>query len=93
MSAPTLHARPGDLVVVEHHRVGETGRLGEILAVLGVPPHERYRVRWDDGRESIFYPSNDTVIRPGSRGRRPAAQTPAATVAEAEDEPVLVHEP
>lgn len=61
-----------DLIEVEEHRAGEKGRTGEILDVLGEPGHERYRVRWDDGRESIFYPGNDARVRAMSRGRRRA---------------------
>jgi hypothetical protein len=40
--------------------------------------HEHYRVRWDDGRESIFYPSTDAHIH-----HHP----------EPEEAPVLAHEP
>jgi hypothetical protein len=50
-------------VVVHGHRLGETERLGEILEVFGEPGHERFRVRWDDGHESVFYPGNDATIR------------------------------
>jgi len=57
------HAQPGDVVIVEGHRVGDARRLGEILEVLGAPGHEHYRVRWDDGREAVFYPSSDATIR------------------------------
>jgi hypothetical protein len=62
-------ARVGDVVVGSGHRVGETGRMGEILAVLGEPAHRHFRVRWDDGRESIFYPGGDALVR-RSRGKR-----------------------
>lgn len=55
--------RAGDLVIIEGHRVGEARRIGEILGVLGEGDHEHYRVRWDDGHESVFYPSNDATIR------------------------------
>jgi Domain of unknown function (DUF1918) len=55
--------RPGDLIVIEGHHVGESRRLGEILEVLGEPHHEHYRVRWEDGHESVFYPSNDAVVQ------------------------------
>lgn len=61
----------GDLVVVEEHRVGEGRRIGEILEVLGAAGHVHYRVRWDDDRESIFYPSNDATVQPATH-RRPA---------------------
>ena len=62
--------RPGDVVVVEGHRVGEGRRIGEILEVVGEPGHEHYRVRWDDDRESVFYPSSDAVIHHSTRRRR-----------------------
>jgi hypothetical protein len=60
---------PGDLVVIAAHRVGELEQLGEILEVLPASqPH--YRVRWEDGHESIFFPGADATIRPASRRRR-----------------------
>jgi hypothetical protein len=61
-----LRVSPGDVVLVHGHRVGEAARRGEILEVLGVPGHEHYRVRWDDDRESVFYPSSDAVFQPGA---------------------------
>jgi len=45
----SFQAEVGDLVVIDGHRVGGSRRIGEILAVLGEPGHEHYRVRWDDG--------------------------------------------
>ena len=65
----TPGVRPGDIIEVHEHRVGEKGRSGEILEVLGESGHEHYRVRWDDGRESLFYPSSDATIRRGSGPR------------------------
>jgi translation initiation factor IF-1 len=64
--------RPGDVVIVEGHRVGDSRRLGEIIEVIGEPDHEHYRVRWEDGRETVFYPSSDATIRPGraKKGKR-----------------------
>jgi hypothetical protein len=53
----------GDVVVISGHRVGERERLGEILEPLGEPDHKHYRVRWDDGSESVFYPGSDAAIR------------------------------
>jgi Domain of unknown function (DUF1918) len=52
----------GDLVVIHGHHVGDRGRTGEILEVLGEPGHEHFKVLWEDGVESIFYPSNDAVV-------------------------------
>jgi uncharacterized protein DUF1918 len=56
-------ARPGDWIVVHRHAVGEPERTGLILEVLGTPDHARYRVRWDEEHESIFYPGSDATIR------------------------------
>jgi hypothetical protein len=63
---------PGDRIVIESHHVGEAHRNGEILEVIGELPHQHYRVRWSDGSETVFYPSNDARIEPGDRGK-PAA--------------------
>jgi hypothetical protein len=62
MAAQILPAEPGDRVLVESHRVGEAARKGEILEVLGIREFPHYRVRWEDGRETLFYPSNDARI-------------------------------
>jgi hypothetical protein len=55
-------ARTGDVIVIAGHRIGESRRSGEILEVLGEPGHEHYRVRWEDGSETVFYPSSDATI-------------------------------
>jgi hypothetical protein len=57
------------MVVIEGHHVGEGRRMGEILDVLGEPGHEHYRVRWEDGRETVFYPSSDATIHRRERAR------------------------
>jgi hypothetical protein len=59
-------AKPGDVITVHAHRLGEKPRQAKILEVLGEPGHEHYRVEWDDGRESIFYPSSDTALTVGA---------------------------
>jgi hypothetical protein len=68
----TSGARPGDLVIIEGHRVGESRRIGEILQVVGESGHEHYRVLWDDGRETVFYPSSDAKIQTVEHGERKA---------------------
>ena len=57
------HAAVGDVIVIEGHHVGDSRRTGEIREVLGSPGHQHYRVRWDDDRETVFYPSSDATIR------------------------------
>lgn len=54
---------PGDLVHTASRRVGDSGRTGEIVAVLGENDHLHYLVRWEDGRESTLYPGEGTTIR------------------------------
>lgn len=60
-------ARPGDWIEV-HGLPGLPGRAGQVLEVRGRPGHERYRVRWDEAHESIFFPSEGVHVR------RPAAK-------------------
>ena len=64
-------ARVGDEIVVTGHSVGDSARSAEILEVLGEPGRERFRVRWEDGHESIYFPADDATIR------RPARRTRA----------------
>jgi hypothetical protein len=47
--------------------VGGSPRRAEILDVRGGPGHEHFRVRWEDGHESIYFPAEDAVLRrPGA---------------------------
>jgi Ala-tRNA(Pro) deacylase len=63
----------GDLVEVPGRRLGDAGRLGEILEVLGAPEHAHYLVCWEDGHTSILYPHEGTIIR------KPQARKPRRT--------------
>lgn len=66
-------AGPGDLIEVSSRHVGDTPRLGEIVEVLGPAGHAHYRVRWDDGHESVLYPGSDSRVlhmRPKAPKRR-----------------------
>ena len=68
----------GDVVEVSGRRVGEPGRLGEILEVLGPPEHRHYAVRWEDGHESILYPGETTSVKPRKTRARAAPQLDVA---------------
>jgi len=48
----------------------ELPRHGIIAEVVGRRGHERYRVRWLDGHESIHYPSDGTRIHAAGRRSR-----------------------
>lgn len=56
----------GDWIDV-HFMGGGAPRRGQILEVLGEGTHVRYRVRWTDDHESVFFPADGTHIRPVAR--------------------------
>ena len=53
-----MDARVGDHFVIESNMMAKTRRNGEVVEVLGslfsARPH--FRVKWDDGHESIYVP-------------------------------------
>jgi uncharacterized protein DUF1918 len=53
--------RVGDRVTLESERIGQAAREGEILEVLGAGEGVHYRVRWEDGHESTFFPSVGSI--------------------------------
>jgi hypothetical protein len=53
-----IHALVGDEVVVDNMMLGQPARKGEVLEVLGKGDGTHYRVRWDDGHESVFFPAS-----------------------------------
>ncbi|MCZ7536817.1 MAG: DUF1918 domain-containing protein [Acidimicrobiia bacterium] len=62
-----MHASAGDEIVVDGPHLGDPRRSGEVLEVLDEGGAVHYRIRWDDGHESIFFP----------RLRRPRDPRPA----------------
>jgi len=52
-----MDAKTGDRIVVDGETVGQPERHGEVLEVIEGETVIRYRVRWDDGRESLFTPA------------------------------------
>jgi Domain of unknown function (DUF1918) len=80
-------ANVGDRIVVESERVGTPSREGEILEVIETANGAHYRVRWEDGHETGFWPSAGsarivaaaattpgvTPVAPGVEGRPTAA--------------------
>jgi hypothetical protein len=64
MNRTDAETAPGDLVIVDGHRTGDGRRVGEIVEVVGDGVRPRYRVRWEDGRETILYPGTDARFQP-----------------------------
>ena len=73
----------GDVLEVVGHRLGEHARFAEVIEVIGDARAARYRVRWDDGRESIVYPSSDVVVRPHAIAVSAGARTSRSDAAAA----------
>jgi hypothetical protein len=52
---------PGDHVLTESESTERTARRGVIEEVVHGDPHPRYRIRWDDGHESVYTPANGAL--------------------------------
>jgi hypothetical protein len=61
----------GDVIEITGHSVGDSPRTAEVSDVLGTGEREHYRVRWEDGHESVLYPGEDAVVR-HPLGRQPS---------------------
>jgi hypothetical protein len=63
-----MEARKGDRLIVESERVDQPAREGEVLEVIRRAPTIAYRIRWNDGHETVFTPgAGSTRILPGRR--------------------------
>jgi Domain of unknown function (DUF1918) len=58
-----MKAQVGDELIVKGAHVGDHERKGVITEVHGTEDAPPYVVRWEDGRESSFFPSSDCVVR------------------------------
>jgi hypothetical protein len=63
-------ARKGDLIVVNPPRVGGPARKGEIIEVIEGDLRVHYRVRWNDGHESLFAPGAGAARIEPARDRK-----------------------
>lgn len=73
--AALASAQPGDWLEVDAIPGGDPRR-GEILEVIGAGDHLHFRVRWDEGHESLLYPAPEGGIivhsrRDAAKGTRP----------------------
>lgn len=53
----------GDHVEAETEKVDRPPRRGVIGEVLREEPTPRYRIRWDDGHESVLTPASGALVR------------------------------
>jgi Domain of unknown function (DUF1918) len=60
-----MHANRGDQIVVETAMLNALRRRGEVLEVIGEGERAHYRVRWEDGHESVYFPGPDARVQSG----------------------------
>ena len=65
-----MDVKAGDRVEVETESTERAPRRGVVEEVVHGPPSPRYRIKWDDGHESIYTPSAGALRRmePAKRG-------------------------
>ena len=59
-----MHAYCGDQIVIETGTLDTPRRRGEVVEVIGQGEREHYRVRWQDGHESVYFPGPDARVVP-----------------------------
>jgi hypothetical protein len=57
-----MDAHVGDRIIVESNKVGSGRKSGEVVEVIPGSSAPHYRIRWEDGHESIVYPSSDAFV-------------------------------
>ena len=57
-----MDANVGDRIIVESSKVGQVRRSGEVVDVIKGSGGVHYRIRWEDGHETILYPSSDAHL-------------------------------
>ena len=57
-----MHAQVGDQLTVKGRHQGDEERHGEIIQADGPDGAPPYLVRWQDGHDSLFFPSSDAEI-------------------------------
>jgi hypothetical protein len=69
-----MDLKTGDRVVAESESTERPPRFGVVEEVLVAKPSARFRIRWDDGHQSIYTPQAGALRRAaGGQGQRPSA--------------------
>ena len=61
-----MDCKRGDRIAIESRRVGGGRKAGEVIEVIERTSGRHYRIRWDDGHESIMFPSSDAYVESSS---------------------------
>jgi len=67
-----MDAQIGDRITIDSNRIGGDQRRGEVVDIISGAAGLHYRVRWDDGHETTFFPSSDATVQPVTSSQRPA---------------------
>jgi hypothetical protein len=59
-----MHAKPGDVLIVEGQTVDQHQRQATILEVRSTDGSPPYLVQWGDGHEALVFPGPDAHIAP-----------------------------
>jgi hypothetical protein len=59
-----MRASTGDDIIIETTTLDVPKRKGQVIEVIGDGEREHYRVRWQDGHESIYFPGPDAHVLP-----------------------------
>jgi hypothetical protein len=61
-----VRAETGDTIVIDTTALDTPRRRGEVIEVIGQGERQHYRVRWQDGHESVYFPGPDARVEPGT---------------------------
>jgi hypothetical protein len=57
-----MHAKQGHQIVIDTTTLDARRRQGEVIEVIGQGEREQYRIRWQDGHESVHFPGPDARV-------------------------------
>jgi len=63
-----MRATEGDRIIIRGKTVETPDRHGEVTEIRGTDGEPPYRVRFDDGHETIVFPGPDFVVEHSSSG-------------------------
>jgi hypothetical protein len=57
-----INAAVGDQIEIMSATLDSPRRRGEVVEVIGTEEAQHYRVRWQDGHESLYFPGPDAHL-------------------------------
>jgi hypothetical protein len=57
-----MRARQADQIVIDTTTLDGLRRRGQVIEVIGQGEREHYRIRWQDGHESVYFPGPDARV-------------------------------